>query len=131
MKALYWASIFYLVLGLGAGVFYREFTRANDFPEGEFTQLSVAHTHLLSARFHDEPYLLGIGESLWSVAQPRSVQCVLLALQRRRGRHCWSHDLARMPDRTGGGVLCNGLWHRWSGTHPHHGRPNRIHRSAW
>lgn len=51
MKALYWASIFYLVLGLGAGVFYREFTRANDFPEGEFTQLSVAHTHLLALGF--------------------------------------------------------------------------------
>ncbi|WP_316971872.1 DUF2871 family protein [Corynebacterium tuberculostearicum] len=32
MKALYWASTFYLVLGLGAGVYYREFTRANDFP---------------------------------------------------------------------------------------------------
>ena len=51
MKALYWASIFYLVLGLGAGVFYREFTRANDFPAGEFTQLSVVHTHLLALGF--------------------------------------------------------------------------------
>ena len=49
MKALYLASVFYLVLGLGAGVFYREFTRANDFPAGEFTQLSVAHPPLDSA----------------------------------------------------------------------------------
>ncbi|WKE55774.1 DUF2871 domain-containing protein [Corynebacterium tuberculostearicum] len=51
MKALYWASTFYLALGLGVGVFYREFTRANDFPEGEFTQPSVAHTHLLALGF--------------------------------------------------------------------------------
>ena len=48
MKSLYRAAIFYLVMGLGAGVFYREFTRANDFPEGHFTQLGVAHTHLLA-----------------------------------------------------------------------------------
>ena len=38
-------------MGLGAGVFYREFTRANDFPEGQFTQLGVAHTHLLALGF--------------------------------------------------------------------------------
>ena len=56
MKSLYWASIFYLVLGLGAGVFYREFTRANDFPAGEFTQLSVAHTHLLALGFMTVSY---------------------------------------------------------------------------
>lgn len=51
MKSLYRAAIFYLVMGLGAGVFYREFTRANDFPEGQFTQLGVAHTHLLALGF--------------------------------------------------------------------------------
>ena len=45
------ASIFYLVLGLGVSVFYREFTWANDFPAAEFTQLSVAHTHLLALGF--------------------------------------------------------------------------------
>ena len=48
MKSLYRAAIFYLVMGLGAGVFYREFTRANDFSEGQFTQLGVAHSHLLA-----------------------------------------------------------------------------------
>ena len=51
MKALYRAAIFYLAFGLIAGVFYREFTRANNFPEGEFTQLGVTHTHLLALGF--------------------------------------------------------------------------------
>lgn len=51
MKALYWAAVFYLALGLAAGVFYREFTRINEFPEGDFTQLSVVHTHLLALGF--------------------------------------------------------------------------------
>ncbi|GAA1471327.1 DUF2871 domain-containing protein [Corynebacterium aurimucosum] len=51
MKSLYRAAIFYLVMGLAAGLFYREFTRANDFPEGQFTQLGVAHTHLLALGF--------------------------------------------------------------------------------
>lgn len=51
MKALYWAAVFYLALGLAAGVFYREFTRVNEFPEGGFTQLSVVHTHLLALGF--------------------------------------------------------------------------------
>lgn len=51
MKALYRAAIFYLAFGLISGVFYREFTRANNFPEGQFTQLSVTHTHLLALGF--------------------------------------------------------------------------------
>ena len=51
MKALYRAAIFYLALGLISGVFYREFTRASNFPEGQFTQLSVTHTHLLALGF--------------------------------------------------------------------------------
>lgn len=51
MKALYRAAIFYLTFGLISGVFYREFTRANNFPEGQFTQLSVTHTHLLALGF--------------------------------------------------------------------------------
>ena len=51
MKALYRAAIFYLFFGLVAGLFYREFTKLQDFPEGEYTQLSVAHTHLLTLGF--------------------------------------------------------------------------------
>ena len=51
MKALYRAAIFYLAFGLISGVFYREFTRANNFPEGQFTQLGVTHTHLLALGF--------------------------------------------------------------------------------
>jgi len=48
MNRLFTAAVVYLVLGLGAGLYYREFTKANDFVEGTYTQLSVVHTHLLA-----------------------------------------------------------------------------------
>jgi hypothetical protein len=51
MKKLFYASLGYLVLGLAAGLFYREFTKANDFGHSAFTQLSVVHTHLLVLGF--------------------------------------------------------------------------------
>lgn len=51
MKKILNAAFLYLILGLGAGVFYREFTKLNDFPAGQFTQLGVAHTHLLTLGF--------------------------------------------------------------------------------
>lgn len=37
--------------GVASGLFYREFTKINGFPEGEFTQLGLAHTHLLTLGF--------------------------------------------------------------------------------
>lgn len=46
MKKLYYAAVTYATLGLLAGLFYREYTRAHDF-EG-VTQLAVMHTHLLT-----------------------------------------------------------------------------------
>lgn len=46
---LYYATLAYLVLGLASGLFYREFTKANDFTAADgFTQLAVVHTHLLT-----------------------------------------------------------------------------------
>lgn len=51
MKKLLNAAFIYLILGAAGGVFYREFTRFNDFPEGGYTQLSVVHTHLLTLGF--------------------------------------------------------------------------------
>lgn len=51
MKKLLNASFVYLVVGVLSGLFYREFTKLNDFPEGEFTQLGLAHTHLLTLGF--------------------------------------------------------------------------------
>lgn len=38
----------YTVLGLAAGLFYREFTKANGHPEGLMGQLGLAHTHILT-----------------------------------------------------------------------------------
>ena len=49
MKKIYYASLFYLVLGLASGLGYREFTKINDYTAVDgFTQLSVVHTHLLT-----------------------------------------------------------------------------------
>lgn len=46
LSKLFKTSSFYLILGLILGVFYREFTKFNDF-SGE-TQLSITHTHALT-----------------------------------------------------------------------------------
>lgn len=39
------------VVGLLAGLFYREFTKANGYPEGFDGQLALAHTHVLTLGF--------------------------------------------------------------------------------
>lgn len=49
MKRLFNLSFFYLILGLALGVFFREFTKLNDFTD--ITTLSVAHTHTLVLGF--------------------------------------------------------------------------------
>lgn len=51
MRRLFYASFTYMVVGVLSGLFYREFTKLNDFPEGQFTQLGLAHTHLLTLGF--------------------------------------------------------------------------------
>lgn len=51
MRKLYYAAFGYMLAGVASGLFYREFTKLNDFPEGEFTQLGLAHTHLLTLGF--------------------------------------------------------------------------------
>lgn len=51
MKKIYFAAFAYLIVGLGFGVFYREFTKINGFAEGQHTQLSVVHTHVLTLGF--------------------------------------------------------------------------------
>lgn len=51
MQKLLNASFLYMLAGVASGLFYREFTKFNDFPEGQFTQLGLAHTHLLTLGF--------------------------------------------------------------------------------
>lgn len=46
MKKLYYAALTYAVLGLGSGLFFREYTKAHDFDGA--TQLAVLHTHFLA-----------------------------------------------------------------------------------
>ena len=48
-KKLFNLSFFYLILGLALGVFFREFTKLNDFTG--VTTLSAAHTHTLVLGF--------------------------------------------------------------------------------
>jgi len=51
MTKLFYAAFAYMFAGVASGLFYREFTKANDFPEGAFTQLGLVHTHLLTLGF--------------------------------------------------------------------------------
>ena len=51
MKKLFYAAFAYMLVGVASGLFYREFTKLNDFPEGQFTQLGLVHTHLLTLGF--------------------------------------------------------------------------------
>ena len=51
MKRLLNAAFIYMLVGVASGLFYREFTKLNDFAEGQFTQLGLAHTHLLTLGF--------------------------------------------------------------------------------
>ncbi|WP_422660965.1 DUF2871 domain-containing protein [Paenibacillus sp. EC2-1] len=49
MKKLYYTSFFYAVLGLIAGIFYREITKHSDFTGN--TVLVALHTHILVLGF--------------------------------------------------------------------------------
>ena len=51
MRKLFYAAFAYMVLGVASGLFYREFTKINGFPEGAPTQLGLVHTHLLVLGF--------------------------------------------------------------------------------
>lgn len=52
------SAFVYAFVGVASGLFFREFTKAYNFPEGEFTQLGLAHTHLLTLGFFVFLFLL-------------------------------------------------------------------------
>lgn len=61
----------YALVGVLSGLFYREFTKAVGFPEGEFTQLGLAHTHLLVLGFI--PFLIFMAlERLFTMSRARA-----------------------------------------------------------
>ncbi len=64
MQHLLVSAFVYAGLGVASGLFYREFTKLNGFPEGTFTQLSLAHTHLLALGFFPFLILLALERSL-------------------------------------------------------------------
>ncbi|MFF2495650.1 DUF2871 domain-containing protein [Agromyces sp. NPDC058064] len=51
MLKLFYAAFAYMIVGVASGLYYRELTKSQGFPEGEFTQLGLAHTHLLTLGF--------------------------------------------------------------------------------
>lgn len=51
MRRLFYAAFASMLAGVASGLFYREFTKLNDFPEGVPTQLGLVHTHLLVLGF--------------------------------------------------------------------------------
>ena len=51
MRRLFTAAFASMLVGVASGLFYREFTKINGFPEGAPTQLGLVHTHLLVLGF--------------------------------------------------------------------------------
>ena len=62
LNLLYRSAASWTVLGLASGLYYREFTKANDF-SGD-TQLTVAHTHALALGTLMTLALLGLAVAL-------------------------------------------------------------------
>ena len=48
LTQLFISAVVWIALGLAAGLFYREFTKAQGFPNGFSGQLALVHTHLLT-----------------------------------------------------------------------------------
>ena len=51
MRRLHLTAFGWMVFGVASGLFYREFTKLNDWPEGKPTQLGLVHTHTLVLGF--------------------------------------------------------------------------------
>lgn len=69
LKSLQLTSLIYAILGLAAGIFYREFTKINDF-DGQ-TLLKGLHTHILVLGFLFFLIVMILGK-LFGVHQARS-----------------------------------------------------------
>ncbi|GAA1798879.1 MULTISPECIES: DUF2871 domain-containing protein [Leucobacter] len=68
---LFVSAFVYGGLALASGLFFREFTKANGFPEDGVTQLGLAHTHLFSLGFFPFLILLGLERVFRLSAAPR------------------------------------------------------------
>ncbi|WP_295127112.1 DUF2871 domain-containing protein [uncultured Leifsonia sp.] len=71
MRRIYLAAAVYVGLGLASGLFYRDFTQLNHFPETGSTQLSGVHTHFLALGALVMLILLGL-EKLFTLSASRS-----------------------------------------------------------
>jgi len=80
MRKLFIAATTYMAAGLASGLFYREFTKLNHFPDGGVTQLGFVHTHLLA---------LGTLVMLVVLALERTMS---LSLDRRFSWFFWTYN---------------------------------------
>ena len=70
MRKLYVAASAYLLVGVASGLFFRELTKLSGWPEGQPTQLGVAHTHLLTLGFIVLLTVLGL-EKVFAISRSR------------------------------------------------------------
>ncbi|WP_395244882.1 DUF2871 domain-containing protein [Agromyces sp. MMS24-K17] len=71
MRRIYLAAAVYVGLGLASGLFYRDFTKLNGFPETGVTQLSGVHTHFLALGGLVMLIVLGL-EKLFTLSRSRT-----------------------------------------------------------
>ena len=66
-------SFIYMILGVLSGLFYREFSKANGFPDGGAPgQLGLTHTHLLALGFFAFLTFLAL-EKLFTISRNRKL----------------------------------------------------------
>lgn len=72
LRLLVTTSFVYMILGVASGLFYREFTKMNGFPEGAPGQLGLTHTHLLALGFFASLTFLAL-EKLFRMSESRKL----------------------------------------------------------
>lgn len=119
MTKLYRAALFYMILGLAAGLYYRTLTHSRDF-SGQ-SQLSVAHTHLLALGMLFFLVVLAL-EKLFTLSKTGLFTLFFWVLQRGFGADRGDDDDQRHPDRAGPGDLTGQRRHLRARPHPDHRR---------
>ncbi len=118
MRKLYDAAHVYMILGVVSGLYYREFTKADDFT-GD-TQLALMHTHLLSLGMMGFLIVLALAQAVRPV-RDETVHVLLLVLQRGHHDHR-RHDVRpRHRDRARRPCPRGGAADRGPRAHPAHG----------
>ncbi|MGZ9585342.1 DUF2871 domain-containing protein [Paenibacillus marinisediminis] len=121
MKKLYYSSFFYAILGLIAGLFYREVTKNSDFT-GD-TILRGLHTHILVLGFIFFLIVLILGKlfqvheeksfNIWFIVYNLGLVITLVAMAWRGMLQVNGGDLSFLPHIAGLGHTILGLAIAW------------------